>query len=223
MSVRRIAQRQPDSFAWTPESREEVQFWLNKYPADRKRSAVIPMLWIAQKQEGWVTEPAIRAIADELDMAHIRVMEVATFYTMFNLEPVGEHLIQVCGTTPCMIRGSRELNAVCERKIGEKGEVSADGKFTWMEVECLGACANAPMVQVSNRTSDHYFEDLTPESFEKLLDDLAAGREVKPGPQNGRQTSAPAGEPKTLTDKSLYDGSLGEPVKLPNTAPKEEA
>ncbi len=223
MTARRIAKDQPETFAWTKESRAEVNWWLKKYPGDRRRSAVIPMLWIAQKQEGWVTEPAMRAIGAELDMAHIRVMEVASFYTMFNLAPAGEHLIQVCGTTPCMIRGSQELNAVCERKIGPKGELSADGKFSWMEVECLGACANAPMVQVSTRTSDHYFEDLTPESLEKLLDDLAAGREVTPGPQNGRQTSAPAGEPKTLTDKKLYDGSLAKPVTLPNTAPKENA
>jgi len=152
-------------------------------------------LWQAQKQAGgWLPEAAIRHVADMLGMAHIRVLEVATFYTMFNLEPVGEHFIQVCGTTPCALRGAEDLIKVCKKRIGEQREVSKDGKFSWLEVECLGACVNAPMVQIN----DDYYEDLTPELLEKLMDDLAGGKEVKVGPQIERQYSAPAGGLTTL-------------------------
>jgi NADH-quinone oxidoreductase subunit E len=152
-------------------------------------------------------------------MPHIRVLEVATFYTMFNLAPVGRYHVQLCGTTPCMLRGSEELKKVLARKIGAKGSVTPDRLFSWIEVECLGACCNAPMAQISTSESHHFYEDLTPELLEKLLDDLAAGRAPKPGPQIARQTSAPVGELTTLTDASLYDGSRAKPVKLPNTAP----
>jgi NADH-quinone oxidoreductase subunit E len=131
-------------------------------------------------------------------------MEVATFYSMFNLEPVGRHFIQLCGTTPCELRGAGELKKVLRRRVGDQNHVSPDGNFSWLEVECLGACCNAPMVQIN----DDYYEDLTPESFEKLLDDLAAGRPVKPGPQNGRRSSEPQDDVKTLTDPALYDGSM---------------
>jgi NADH-quinone oxidoreductase subunit E len=218
MSARNIALEQPESFSFSKDSEKEIKFWLNKYPEPKKASAVIPMLWIAQKQEGWVSEPAMREIADRLDMPKIRVMEVATFYTMFNLEPAGEHLIQVCGTTPCWLRGAEDLKKVCEDKIGPKGHVSADGKFSWMEVECLGACANAPMVQISNAETDHYYEDLTADSMAAILDDLAAGKAPKPGSQSGRSCSEAEGGSPTLTDASLYDGSLAKPVKLPNAA-----
>lgn len=218
MSVRRLADQQPDSFAFTKASEQLVTFWLNKYPEAKKASAVIPMLWIAQKQEGWVSEPAIQHIAERLGMPRIRVYEVATFYTMFNLAPAGEHFIQVCGTTPCWLRGAGDLKAVCEKRIGKKGVVSKDGKFSWNEVECLGACANAPMVQISNKDGDEYYEDLTAESLTALLDALEAGKAIKPGPQNGRDCSAPEGEAKTLTEKSLYDGSMAKPIKLPNAA-----
>jgi NADH-quinone oxidoreductase subunit E len=219
MSSRHLAKEQPASFAWEPAFKPEVDFWLAKYPADRKRSAVIPLLWVAQKQSGgWLPEPAMRVIGDMLDMAYIRVLEVATFYTMFNLEPVGRYHIQLCGTTPCMLRGAEDLKKVLAERIGPKGSVTPDKLFSWIEVECLGACCNAPMVQISTTTDDHYYEDLTPELLEKLLADLSAGR-AKPGPQIDRQTSAPVGEAKTLTDASLYDGSRAKPIKLPNTAP----
>jgi NADH-quinone oxidoreductase subunit E len=194
MAVRRLAEKQPKSFAFSKENLEWVKREVTKYPEGREASAVIPLLWKAQEQEGWVTEPAIRVIADLLGMAHIRVLEVATFYTMFNLEPVGKYLVQLCGTTPCMLRGSEELKKVCRRKIGEQEHVTKDGKFSWREVECLGACVNAPMVQINY----DYYEDLTPEYFEKLLDDLAAGKKVKTGPQIDRQFSAPVGGPTTL-------------------------
>ncbi|MEP3072354.1 NADH-quinone oxidoreductase subunit NuoE [Maricaulis sp.] len=222
MSVRRLAKDQPESFAFNKKSEDEIKFWLAKYPEEKKASAVIPMLWIAQKQEGWVCEPAIREIADRLGMPYIRVYEVATFYTMFNLAPVGEHLIQVCGTTPCMLRGSDELISVCKKRIGKQHEISQDGKFTWVEVECMGACANAPMIQLANTDGDHYIEDLDAEAFEKLLDDLAAGKKVKYGPQSERNASEPHGT-KVLTDESLYDGSRAKPVALPNTGKSEKA
>src|SRR6185312_444868 len=194
MAVRRLAEKQPKSFAFSKENLEWVKGQVAKYPEGREASGVIPLLWKAQEQEGWVTEPAIRAIADLLGMAHIRVLEVATFYTMFNLEPVGKYLVQLCGTTPCMLRGSEELKKVCRRKIGEQEHITGDGKFSWREVECLGACVNAPMVQINY----DYYEDLTPENFEKLLDDFAAGKNPKPGPQIDRQFSAPVGGPTTL-------------------------
>jgi NADH-quinone oxidoreductase subunit E len=196
---------------------DQAKWWLAKYPADRKQSAVIPIMWLVQKQEGWVSEPAIRAIADLLGMATIRVMEVATFYTMFMLEPVGTSaLIQVCGTTPCMLRGAGDLMKVCKDKIGPKDVLSADGRFTWQEVECLGACANAPMAQIN----DYYFEDLTPETIGQIIDDFAAGKAPKPGPRVDRVNSAPEGGALTLTDPKLYDGSAAQPIrKLPNSDP----
>jgi NADH-quinone oxidoreductase subunit E len=170
-----------------------------------------------QKQEGWISEPAIRAVAELLGMPVIRVLEIATFYTMFMLEPVGSvALVQVCGTTPCQTRGSEALLAVCKRKFGPSNHRSADGKFYWQEVECLGACANAPMAAIN----DYYYEDLTPESFEKLLDDFAAGKKPKPGSAIGRMGSAPEGGLTTLTDAKLYDGSLGKKMTIPNLPPK---
>lgn len=227
MSVRRLAEEQPESFAFSKASEEKVAFWLKKYPEDRKASAVIPLLWLAQKQEGWVCEPAIRDIAERLDMPYIRVYEVATFYTMFNLEPVGEHLIQVCGTTPCWLRGADDLKAVCETRIGKKGRghVSSDGKFSWEEVECLGACSNAPMVQISNSDGDYYYEDLTGEALEKILDDLASGKSIEQGPVSGRKSSEPTeSRLGVLSDESLFDGSRAEPIgALPNARGEEKA
>ena len=224
MSVRRLAAEQPESFAFSKDSESKVKFWLNKYPADRRASAVIPLLWIAQKQENWVSEPAMREIAARCEMPYIRVYEVATFYTMFNLAPTGQHLIQVCGTTPCWLRGADALKAVCEKKIGPKGRdhVSADGKLAWEEVECLGACANAPMVQISNTEGDLYYEDLTAEALEQMLDDLVAGKPVKDGPASGRKASEPTGaKHPVLKDETLFDGSLSKPATLPNTEPAE--
>ena len=221
MSVRRLAAKQPDSFAFSPESKALVDWWIAKFPAGRQQSAVIPLLWLVQKQQGWVSEPAIRVVAETLGMPVIRVYEVATFYTMFMLEPVGSHaLVQVCGTTPCMLRGSKDLMAVCQRKFGERDHLSADGKFYWQEVECLGACSNAPMAAIN----DYYYEDLTAESFETILDEFAAGKPRAPGSAIGRQGSAPEGGPQVLSDPALYDGSAAKPLKsLPNAPPKGKA
>mgnify|MGYP006275752525 FL=1 len=222
MSVRRLAAEQPESFAFSSTSEEKVKFWLNKYPHDRQASAVIPLLWIAQKQEGWVTEPAMREIAARCDMPYIRVYEVATFYTMFNLAPVAKNYIQVCGTTPCWLRGADELKAVCESKIARHGRynLSEDGQLCWEEVECLGACANAPMAQISNADGDWYYEDLTPEALERILDDLSAGKSIESGPVSARNASEPTeAKVEVLTDQSLFDGSRAKPLKsLPNAA-----
>ncbi|PHR60328.1 MAG: NADH-quinone oxidoreductase subunit NuoE [Robiginitomaculum sp.] len=225
MSSRHLAKEQPDSFAFSRQGEKKVKYWIAKYPKGKQRSAVIPMLWIAQKDhDGWIPEAAMRVIGDRLDMAYIRVMEVATFYTMFNLEPVGKHLIQVCGTTPCMLRGSGDLIKVCQSRIGSAGSVSADGNFSWMEVECLGACVNAPMVQISNSDGDLYYEDLGETSMNALLDELASGKAAMPGPRVTRDHSAPQGDVLTLVDKALYDGSRGKPLKsIPNAPAKPKA
>ena len=196
MSVRRLAANQPESFAFTPENLEWANAQIAKYPSGRQASAIIPLFWRAQKQAGgWLPEPAIRHVADLLGMDYIRALEVATFYTMFNLAPVGEHFVQLCGTTPCWLRGADELKEVCRKHIGPEGQVSADGKLSWLEVECLGACANAPMVQIN----DDFFEDLDAEKLGEILESLRAGRAVKTGPQNGRHSSEPLGGPTTLT------------------------
>jgi NADH-quinone oxidoreductase subunit E len=195
VAVRRLAENQPAGFAFSADNLAWAQREIAKYPPGRQASAVIPLLWRAQEQHGgWLPEPAIRHVADMLGMAHIRVLEVATFYTMFNLEPRGEYLVQVCGTTPCWLRGADGLKRLCHEKIGEPHAVTADGKFSWMEVECLGACVNAPMVQIN----EDYYEDLTPETLASILDQLRAGRKPKPGPQTIRQFSAPVGGPTTL-------------------------
>ena len=198
MSVRRLAEQQPPSFAFTPANLDWAKAQMAKYPPGRQQSAVIPVLWRAQEQcGGWLPQKAMEATAELLGMAKIRVLEVATFYTMFNLAPVGKFHVQLCGTTPCMLRGCEELKKVCRSVIGEQDHVSEDGVFSWTEVECLGACVNAPMVQINY----DYYEDLTAQSFKRILDELAAGKTPKPGPQIDRQWSAPVGGPTTLTDK----------------------
>ena len=190
MSVRRVSENQPDDFAFTKENISWAKEQIAKYPKGRQASAIIPLLWQAQKQSGgWLPEPAIRYVAEFLDMPHMRAMEVATFYTMFNLEPVGEHFVQLCGTTPCWLRGADNLKDVCRKIIGEQNTVTEDGKLSWLEVECLGACVNAPMVQIN----DDFYEDLTAEWFEKILLDLKRGDTVIPGPQTSRQASEPEG------------------------------
>ncbi|MBI4274668.1 MAG: NADH-quinone oxidoreductase subunit NuoE [Rhizobiales bacterium] len=197
MAVRRLAPKdiQPKSFAFTADNLAWAKAEVKKYPEGRQASAIIPLLWRAQEQSGgWLPEAAIRYVADFLGLANIRALEVATFYTMFNLEPVGRFHVQLCGTTPCMLRGAEELKHVCHKRIGEQHYVTDDGTFSWVEVECLGACVNAPMVQINA----DYYEDLTLESFEKILDGLAAGKTPKPGPQIDRQLSAPIGGPTTL-------------------------
>ena len=219
MSVRRLAANQPDSFAFSAESLKQVKGWIAKFPQGRQQSAVIPLLWLVQKQQGWVSEPSIRVVAETLGMPVIRVYEVATFYTMFMLEPVGSHaLVQVCGTTPCMLRGANDLKAVCQRRFGDRDHLSADGKVTWQEVECLGACSNAPMAAIN----DYYYEDLTPETFEQVLDEFIAGKPRAPGSVIGRQGSAPEGGPQVLSDLALYDGSAAKALKsIPNAEPKK--
>ncbi len=198
MAVRRLHPKQPPSFAFTPENRAWAEATIAKYPPGKQASAVIPVLWRAQEQEGWCTEPAIRGVADLLGMAYIRVYEIATFYTMFQLGPVGTTAhVQVCGTTPCMLRGSEAIIAACQSRIHhDQHHLSADGAFSWEEVECIGCCANAPVVQIGKDT----WEDLTPETFANVLDGFAAGRPLKPGSQSGRHSSEPAGGPTTLAE-----------------------
>ena len=199
MSLRRLApdEMQPKDFAFSAENKARVEKEIAKYPEGRQASAVIAALWIGQEQEGWVTKPMVEAIAGLLSMPFIRVLEVATFYTMFNLEPVGEHLVQVCTTTPCWLRGSDDVVKVCKKRIAEKQHtVSEDGKFSWMEVECLGACVNAPMLQIGK----DFYEDLDGPKTEALLEALRRGEKPKPGPQVDRQTSAPVGGPTTLKE-----------------------
>lgn len=188
-----------ESFEFTGRHLDEVQRNIAKYPDGRQQSAVLALLFEAQEQNHanghYVTEAALRKIAEILDMPYIRVVEVATFFTQINLEPVGEFHIQLCGTTPCMLRGAEEIRGAIEQKLGiHAGETTADRKFTLTEVECLGACCNAPMVQIN----DDYFEDLTPEIMTDILGRLARGEAVTPGPQNGRHGSEPLGGPQTL-------------------------
>ena len=202
MSVRRLAEDsiQPASFAFSKDNAAWAKKRMALYPKGRQQSAVIPLLMRAQEQEGWVSRAAIEAVAGILDMPMIRVLEVATFYTQFQLEPVGTKAhIQVCGTTPCMLRGSEDLKRVCQRKIHEAAHhLNEDGTLSWEEVECLGACVNAPMVAIGHDT----YEDLTPERLEEIIDafERGEGDTVPTGPQNGRQFSAPITGPTTLTE-----------------------
>ena len=205
MSVRRLDKVQPDSFKFNRENLKWAKAKIKEYPKGKQASAVIPVLWKAQEQEGWTSEPAIRYVAEMLGMSYIRVLEVATFYTMFHLSPVGSVAhFQVCGTTPCMLRGSEEIIKVCKKRIGQAHKTTADGKFSWEEVECLGACTNAPMVQMEKDV----YEDLTAETMNKIIDEFEAGRTPRPGPQIERQYSAPSGGFTSLTDPALFDGSV---------------
>ncbi len=222
MSVRQLAEKQPASFEFTPENQAWAAKEIAKYPPGRQASAVIALLWRAQKQCGcWLPKPAIEKVAVMLDMPNIRVLEVATFYTMFNLEPVGRYYVQLCGTTPCMLRGAEDIKAVLRKRVGEPGHVTADGMFSWNEVECLGACCNAPMVQIN----EDYYEDLTPENFSRLIDDLAAGRPVQKGSQIGRVSSEPVGGLTALTSLYGADGRSGKASAPPpaNDPPTEAA
>ena len=187
-----------DAFAFDAENRERLDRVIGRYPQGRENSAVIPALDFAQRQNGgWLSTTAIEHVAACLEMPKIRVLEVATFYSMFNLKPVGRHFVQVCRTTPCWLRGSDALTAAAEAATGcGLGESSEDGVFTLVEVECLGACCNAPMVQIN----DDFYEDLTPEKLTELLEAMKRGETPKPGPQNGRKGSEPVGEWTSLTD-----------------------
>ncbi|WP_371157748.1 NADH-quinone oxidoreductase subunit E [Jannaschia sp. 2305UL9-9] len=196
--LRRLHKEQPASFAFTPANQQWAEAQITKYPEGRQASAIIPLLWRAQEQEGWLTRPAIEHVAEMLGLAYIRALEVATFYFMFQLQPVGSVAhIQICGTTSCMICGAEDLVAVCRDKIAKSAhEISADGKLSWEEVECLGACSNAPMAQIGK----DYYEDLTVDRFSEMLDQFRAGEVPVPGPQNGRFTSEPLGGATALTD-----------------------
>ncbi|HVI06540.1 MAG TPA: NAD(P)H-dependent oxidoreductase subunit E [Sphingomicrobium sp.] len=190
-----------EGFQWNEENARKVEEIIARYPKGRQQSAVIPLLDLAQRQvgaetgtQGWLPIPVQEHVARELDMPPIRVLEVATFYTMFNMAPVGRFHVQLCGTTPCMLKGSNDLLRACYERGLKKGHTTQDGLFTLTEVECLGACANAPMVQIN----DENYEDLTEESMGAILDALATGQVPRPGPQDGRQTSCPEGGPTTL-------------------------
>ena len=223
MSVRRLAEDavQPENFRFTPDNVAWAQATIRKYPEGRQQSAVIPLLMRAQEQDGWVTRPMIEKVAAMLDMPTIRVLEIATFYTMFHLAPVGSKAhVQVCGTTPCMLRGSDDIIAVCKRRIaGHPHQVSADGGFSWEEVECLGACVNAPMVQIFADT----FEDLTPKSFEKVLDAFEKGETPTPGPQIKRIAAAPVKGLTSLTGKPNGAAKPKKPAAPKAAAPAQEA
>ena len=211
MAVRRLAPAdiQPKEFSFSKENLDWAKKEITKYPPGRQASAVIPLLWRAQEQAGgWVPEAAIQYVAKFLDLPNIRVMEIATFYTMFNLAPVGRFHVQMCGTTPCVLRGADKLIDICHHRIGEQFDVTADGKFSWVEVECLGACVNAPMAQINY----DFYEDLTPENFNTLLDEMAAGKEPKPGPQIDRQFSAPEGATRCST--RALRSARSNPVRL---------
>ena len=198
MSVRQLAKDQPASFVFKPEMLERANKIIGKYPAGRQASAVIPLLDLAQRQEGWVTRPAVDVIAQMLGMPSIRVLEVATFYTMFELHPVGKHHIQVCTNLPCQLRGSDHVIKACKEKLGiGLGERTSDGQFSLVEVECAGACVNAPMAQIG----DDYFEDVDAVSIGKIIDALKRGENPKHGPQNGRVHSAPLGNFTSLTEE----------------------
>jgi len=190
-----------EEFQWTPDNARRAKEIIGWYPEGRQVSAVIPLLDLAQRQvgaetetQGWLPIPVMEFIAKELDTSYIRVLEVATFYTMFNLVPVGRFHVQVCGTTPCMLRGSDDVFAACSKRGLKKGHTTNEGLFTLTEVECLGACANAPMVQIN----DDNYEDLTEESMGAILDALMRGETPRPGPQVDRQTSCPQGGPTNL-------------------------
>lgn len=219
--LRRLHKDQPASFEFTPANLAWAEGQISKYPEGRQASAIIPLLWRAQEQHGWLTRPAIEYVANMLGMAYIRALEVATFYFMFQLQPVGSVAnIQICGTTSCMICGAEELIAVCQELIAKQPHtVSADGKFSWEEVECLGACSNAPMAQIGK----DYYEDLTPEILRNLIARFSAGEVPVPGPQNGRYASEPISGLTSLKDheagRKPYNASaqlavdIGETVK----------
>ena len=198
MSLRRLAPDQPKSFAFTAENLEWCQQQIAKYPQGREASAVLPILWRAQEQNGgFVTEPMLRAVGEMCGLSYMRVYEIATFYTMFNLAPAGKHLVQVCTTTPCQLRGSDDIVAACKKHIGPKPQtVYGDGLWSWMEVECIGACVNAPVVQIWK----DFYEDLDAAATETLLGELKAGRAPKPGSATGRHTSEPEGGALTLRE-----------------------
>lgn len=217
--LRRLHKEQPASFEFTPANLAWAKGQISKYPAGRQASAVIPLLWRAQEQEGWLSRPAIEHVADMLGLAYIRALEVATFYFMFQLQPVGSVAhVQICGTTSCMICGAEELIAVCKELIADKAhQVSADGKFSWEEVECMGACANAPMAQIGK----DYYEDLTPAKLRELIGRFSNGEVPVPGPQNGRYAAEPLSGLTSLKEyeagRKPYNASVQNAVDIGDT------
>ena len=199
--LRRLSVNQPEEFSFSKTNLKWAKEQLKKYPKGRQASAVIPLLWKAQEQEGWVSKPAIEFVASFLGMPEVRVLEVATFYFMFHLAPVGSKAhFQVCGTTPCMLRGSEDLINICKARISlEQNSPSADGSMSWEEVECLGGCANAPLVQIGS----DYFEDLDKDSFEKLINDFEKDNSPIPGSRVGRFSSEPANMTKKYSRKKV--------------------
>ena len=198
MSLKKISKEQPKDFIFNDNSLKAVNKAISSYPKNRQKSAVMPLLYIAQKQNNnWIPLAAMKLIAKTLNMPYIKVYEVATFYTMYNLAPVGEYLFQVCTTTPCMIRGAYKLVDVCKKRISEnESEISKNGKSSWLEVECLGACVNAPMVQIN----EDYFEDLDSEKLEKIIEKISNNEKPKSGSYRGRLSSEPENMRKTLLD-----------------------
>ena len=196
MSLKKISKDQPESFEFNNKSLEAAKKIISNYPNGKQQSAVMALLYIAQRQnDNWIPLSAMKYIAKMLEMPYIKVYEVATFYTMYNLAPVGDYFFQVCTTTPCMIRGAYKLVDVCKKKISEKeSEITESGKASWMEVECLGACVNAPMIQIN----DDYFEDLNEEKLEKIIDQINKNQKPKPGSYRGRLSSEPENIRKTL-------------------------
>jgi len=217
--LRRLHKDQPPSFAFTPANLAWARGQISKYPEGRQASAIIPILWRAQEQEGWLTRPAIEHVADMLGLAYIRALEVATFYFMFQLQPVGSIAhIQVCGTTSCMICGAEDLVAVCKEMVASRPHtLSADGKFSWEEVECMGACANAPMAQIGK----DYYEDLTPDRLRNLISRFSKGEVPVPGPQNGRYASEPLSGLTSLKEyeagRAQYNASAQRAVEIADT------
>ena len=196
MSIKKISKEQPSDFEFNKTNLEEAQKIIKNYPDGKQQSAVMPLLYLAQKQnDNWIPLAAMKYIAKFLNMPYIKVYEVATFYSMYNLSPVGKYFIQVCTTTPCMIRGAYDLVNVCKERISEnENQLSKDKTCSWMEVECLGACVNAPMMQINN----DYFEDLNEEKFEKIINQIQTGEKPKPGSYKGRKISEPENNRKTL-------------------------
>ena len=198
MSLKKISKNQPDNFEFDSKNLKEAKKIITNYPNGKQKSAVMALLYIAQKQNNnWIPLSAMKYIAKFLEMPYIKVYEVATFYSMYNLAPVGDYFFQVCTTTPCMLRGAYKLVDVCKNKISEKeNEISEDGKISWMEVECLGACVNAPMIQIN----DDYFEDLDMKKLDKIIENIKNGKKIEPGSYKGRKSSEPENNRITLMD-----------------------
>ena len=200
MSLKKISKDQPENFKFISKNLIAAEKVISNYPKGKQQSAVMALLYIAQRQNNnWIPLSAIKYIAKMLNMPYIKVYEVATFYTMYNLAPVGEYFFQVCTTTPCMLRGAYKLVDVCKKKISKnESKISKDGKSSWMEVECLGACVNAPMIQIN----DDYFEDLDPQKLEKIIDQINNNQKPVPGSYRGRVSTEPENIRKTLLDNN---------------------